>query len=52
MGTPTAVAAIWRITASAPWPCSVTPTAHSTPPPGSRLIVQASCEAIGALPAP
>ena len=52
MGTPSAAAAIWPMTVSTPWPCSVTPTAQMMPPLGSSLMTQASCEEIGAPPAP
>jgi len=52
IGTPSAEAAICVITVSTPWPCSVTPTAQTMPPFDSSRIVQASCEAIGAPPAP
>ena len=52
MGTPSAVAAIWPMTVSVPWPCSVTPTAQMTPPLGSSLMTQASCSEIGAPPMP
>ena len=52
IGTPSAVAAIWPMMVSVPWPCSVTPTAQMTPPLGSSLMTQASCSEIGAPPAP
>ncbi len=52
MGTPTPSATIWRMMASVPWPCSVTPVAATTEPSGSMRTLQPSCAEMRAPPMP
>ena len=52
IGTPTPSATIWRMMASVPWPCSVTPVAATTEPSGSMRTVQPSCAEMRAPPMP
>ena len=47
-----ASATIWRMMASVPWPCSVTPVAATTEPSGSMRTVQPSCAEMRAPPMP
>jgi len=52
IGTPKEEAATCAMTASAPWPCSVTPVWQMTAPWASSLMVTPSCAEIFAPPTP